>query len=228
MMVGRLPLLGAALGRDERAEQDPRARLRMGASLRAANGIPTREHEAGEEGAQHRPAVEPELLPDARQERGPDEHGAMVHVRLVALERVDLRAHQEQRREGQQDAHGPARHAARAGGDADERRPHHEPDHDAAGVEQEVGALEGEDPGMPLREVHREDARRRREQERTARPAAEARCRLWRQASLPGDAAGGGGRGGGGVRHGLRRNIHKPRQFWAWSRYLRSFACVYI
>ena len=180
--VRRLPLLGAALGRDERAEEhrddrvieaQPTARaLAHGRELHRGERHGDREHEAGEERPQERPAIEPELLADAREERRADEHGAVVHVRLVALERIDLAADEEQRAEHEQDAHGPARHAARARRHREQRRPEHEPDEQADEIEEEVAAREAEQPRMPLREIDADDPERRREEERSTREAA--------------------------------------------------------
>jgi hypothetical protein len=161
-------------------QSQPRA-LAHGRELHDAERHGDGEDQAGEQRTEERPAIEPELLSDARQERGADEHRAMVHVRLVALERVDLAADEEQRAEHQQDADGPSCEAARTGGDREQRRPEDEPDEHAPEIEEEVPALEGEEARMALREIDRDDADRGREQARAPGPPAHPRRRPGRE-----------------------------------------------
>ena len=68
-------------------------------------------------------AVHPELLPDAWHHRRPDEDRAMVQVRLVAIERVELPADGEDRRQDKKRPRDDAPRSLPSRGHADEARP---------------------------------------------------------------------------------------------------------
>ena len=132
----------------------------------------------------------------------------MVHVRLVALERVELSADENERAEDEQRSHRPARDTARPRGDGEEGRPQDETDEHAAEVEEEVGRRKPEDARMPLAEVDREDANRRSKEEGPAGPPTHPRRSPGRHARPAGQAPHDRRSCACGFRgHGVERNI---------------------
>lgn len=114
--VGRGTLLAPALRVDEEDEEqrhagevERRAALEVGASLRASRGRASARSTGGSSAfANVTRARTGNRLPDAGHHLGAHQHGPVVHVGHVAVERVELRAEREH-------AGGEHEHARRAG-----------------------------------------------------------------------------------------------------------------